>query len=219
MIKLAPSLLGADFGHLREEIEKTNKSGCDWIHLDIMDGHFVPNISFGPAIIKYVDQHSDLFLDSHLMISNPEKYLEVYAEAGSDLIVIHYEIEAEKRPLLEKIRDLGKLAGISINPNTSFESVQDLIPECDLILIMTVHPGFAGQKFMRQVVPKIRQTREFIDSQGLEVMIQVDGGIGLKTAPEVIDAGADVLVAGSAFYKSDDYDEFTRKIKSFADKS
>ncbi len=216
MIKLAPSLLGADFGHLEDEIIKTNKSGCDWIHLDIMDGHLVPNISFGPAIVRYVNSKSDLFLDSHLMISNPEKYLEVYAEAGSDLLTIHYEIEKDTAPILTRIRKLGIRAGLSINPNTPLEAVSELLELCDLILIMTVHPGFAGQKFIGKVVPKIRQTRQFIDEHGLSAEIQVDGGIGLKTAPEVIGAGADVLVAGSAFYKSKDYREFTKIIKSLA---
>ncbi|HEQ99563.1 MAG TPA: ribulose-phosphate 3-epimerase [candidate division Zixibacteria bacterium] len=219
MIKLAPSILGADFGHLEEEIIKTNESGCDWIHLDIMDGHLVPNISFGPAIVKYVKSRSDLFLDSHLMISNPEKYLEVYAEAGSDLIVIHYEIEHDKIPLLEKIRKLGKKAGISINPHTPLEAVTEILEHCDLILIMTVHPGFSGQKFMNQVLPKIRQAREYIDSNNLNIEIEVDGGVGLETAKKVIDAGADILVAGSAFYKSGDYREFNRKIKDLAEKS
>ena len=213
MVKLAPSILGADFGHLHDEIIKTNESGCDWIHLDIMDGHLVPNISFGPDIIKYIDAHSELFLDSHLMIANPEKYLEVYAEAGSDLIVIHYEIEKDTVPLLKKIKDLGCKAGLSINPLTPLDAVTNILEHCNLLLIMTVHPGFAGQKFMGQVVPKIRQAREFIDSHGLNIEIEVDGGVSLKTAPEVVAAGADVLVAGSAFYKSGDYAEFTRKIK------
>lgn len=213
MIKLAPSILGADFGHLHAEIVKTNHSGCDWIHLDIMDGHLVPNISFGPALVKYIDNNSDLFLDSHLMISNPEKYLEVYAEAGSDLIVIHYEIEPDTIPLLKKIKNLGCRAGLSINPNTPLEAVTNILDYCDLLLIMTVHPGFAGQKFMGRVVPKIRQAREFINSHQLKIELEVDGGVSLQTASEVIDAGADVLVAGSAFYKSGDYAEFTRKIK------
>jgi len=214
MIKLAPSLLGADFGHLEDEIIKTNLSGCDWIHLDIMDGHLVPNISFGPAIVRYVDSKSDLFLDSHLMISNPEKYLEVYAEAGSDLLTIHYEIETDTAPILKRIRKLGLRTGLSINPNTPLEAVSDLLELVDLILIMTVHPGFAGQKFIGKVVPKIRQARQFIDEHGLSAEIQVDGGIGLKTAPEVIKAGADVLVAGSAFYKSENCGDFTEKIKA-----
>jgi len=214
MIKLAPSILAADFGHLEEEIIKTNGSGCDWIHLDIMDGHLVPNISFGPAIVKYVNSKSDLFLDSHLMITNPDKYLEIYADAGSDLLTVHYEIDKDVGPILRKIRKLGIGAGLSINPNTPFEAISELLELCDLILIMTVHPGFAGQKFMGRVVPKIRQTREFIDQHGLSTQIQVDGGIGLKTAPEVVKAGADILVAGSAFYDSGDYAEFTRKIKA-----
>ena len=214
MIKLSPSILAADFGHLEDEIRLTEKSGCDWIHLDIMDGHMVPNISFGPDIIKYVDSRTDLLLDSHLMISNPDKYLEIYAEAGSDLITIHYEIEMDTIPLLKKIRSLGKKAGLSINPHTTLEAVLEPLQYCDLLLIMTVHPGFAGQKFKRDVVPKIRQAREYVDSHNLPIEIQVDGGIGLKTAPRVIEAGADVLVAGSAFYKSGDYADFTRKIKA-----
>lgn len=213
MIKLAPSLLGADFGHLEDEIIKTNQSGCDWIHLDIMDGHLVPNISFGPAIVHYVESKSELFLDSHLMISNPEKYLEVYAEAGSDLLTIHYEIEKDTAPILKRIRKLSIKAGLSINPNTPLEAVTGLLEFCDLLLIMTVHPGFAGQKFIGKVVPKIRQARQFIDEHGLNTEVQVDGGIGLKTAPEVIRAGADVLVAGSAFYKSENYAEFNKMIK------
>jgi ribulose-phosphate 3-epimerase len=216
MVMLAPSILAADFGHLHDEIRKTAESGADYIHLDIMDGHFVPNLTFGPEMVKYVNSVTDLPLDVHLMISNPEEYLEVYAAAGADLLMIHFEAIDNPDALLETIRGLGIRSGISISPNTPLEAVTPYLGDADWLLIMTVHPGFAGQKFMSEVVEKIAAARQYIDTQGLKCLIEVDGGIDLKTAPRVVAAGADILVTGSAFYKSDDYSEFVRRIHDTA---
>lgn len=216
MIKLAPSILAADFGHLHDEILKTAESGADYIHLDIMDGHFVPNLTFGPQMVKYVNRVTDLPLDVHLMISNPAEYLEVYAAAGADLLMIHFEAVEDPGALLKTARSLGIMSGISISPNTPLEAVTPYLSDADWLLIMTVHPGFAGQKFMGEVVGKIAAARRYIDTQGLACLIEVDGGIDLKTAPQVVAAGADVLVTGSAFYKSTDYGVFVRSIRDAA---
>ena len=213
MIKLAPSILAADFGHLYEEIQKTVASGADYIHLDIMDGHFVPNLTFGPELVKYINGVTDLPLDVHLMISNPKEYLEVYAAAGADLLTIHFETVEEPEKVLRTIRELGTMSAISVSPNTPVEVIFPYLDNADWLLIMSVHPGFAGQKFIRDSVGKISAARQYIDTQGLTCQIEVDGGIDLKTAPQVVAAGADILVAGSAFYESGDYGEFVRQLR------
>lgn len=216
MIKLAPSILAADFGHLYDEIQKTVVSGADYIHLDIMDGHFVPNLTFGPQMVKYVNSVTDLPLDVHLMISNPEEYLEVYAAAGADLLTIHFEAVEDPGKLLRIIHSLSIMSGISISPNTPWEAVAPYLSEADWLLVMSVHPGFAGQKFIHESIDKIRAARRHIDAQQSACLIEVDGGIDLKTAPLVGSVGADILVTGSAFYKSDDYGEFVRRIRDAA---
>jgi ribulose-phosphate 3-epimerase len=213
MIKLAPSILAADFGHLYDEIQQTVASGADYIHLDIMDGHFVPNLTFGPELVKYINGVTDLPLDVHLMISNPEEYLEVYAAAGADLLTVHFEAVEEPEKLLKTIRELGILSAISVSPNTPVEVIFPYLDDADWLLIMSVHPGFAGQKFIRDSIGKISAARQHIDTQGVTCHIEVDGGIDLKTAPQAAAAGANILVAGSAFYKSGDYSEFVSRMR------
>jgi ribulose-phosphate 3-epimerase len=213
MIKLAPSILAADLGHLHDEIERTVASGVDYIHLDIMDGHFVPNLTFGPDMVSYVNSVTDLPLDVHLMISNAEKYLEVYAAAGADLLTVHFEAVETPERLLKTIRGLEIMSAISVSPNTPVEIVFPFLEYADWLLVMSVHPGFAGQKFIRDSADKIAAARRYIDKHRLECLIEVDGGIDLKTAPRVIEAGAEILVTGSAFYRSKDYSDFVRRMK------
>ncbi|HEX6100007.1 MAG TPA: ribulose-phosphate 3-epimerase [Thermoanaerobaculia bacterium] len=198
MIKIAPSLLSADFARLAEELETV--ADADILHLDVMDGHFVPNITIGPPIIKALRKRTKLPFDCHLMISEPQKYIPAFLDAGADMISIHVEAEPHLQRALQMIRDGGAKAGIAINPATSAETLTTAIEFCDYILAMTVNPGFGGQKFIEPVVPKIRHISRLIRERGLGVEIEVDGGIDAKTAPHVVTAGATILVAGSAVF-------------------
>jgi ribulose-phosphate 3-epimerase len=218
MIALSPSILAADFGHLQDEIRRTEVAGVDYFHLDIMDGHFVPNLTFGPQMVRYVNGETDVPLDVHLMISNPVEYLEIYTAAGADYLTIHFEAVENAEKTLETIRGLGIKSGISISPNTPVEVVLPFLEHADWLLVMSVHPGFAGQKFIPDSVKKVAAARQFIDSHDLSCEIAIDGGIDLKTAPRVVEAGAEILITGSSFYRSNDYAEFTRKIKEILQK-
>ena len=202
MIKIAPSLLSADFSRLSEELETV--SSADILHLDVMDGHFVPNITIGPPIVKALRGRTKLPFDCHLMISEPQKYIERFLEAGADMISIHVEAEPHLQRALALIRDGGAKAGIAINPATAAESLTAAIEFCDYVLVMTVNPGFGGQKFIEPVVPKIRHISRLIRERGLRVDIEVDGGIDAVTAPHVVTAGASILVAGSAVFGKPD---------------
>ena len=202
MIKIAPSLLSADFAQLASELETV--ASADLLHLDVMDGHFVPNITIGPAIVKALRSHTKLPFDCHLMISEPQRYIDRFLEAGADMISIHIETEAHLQRALQLIRDGGAKAGIAINPATSAESLTSAIEFCDYVLVMTVNPGFGGQKFIEPVVPKIRHISRLVRERGLRVEIEVDGGVDVKTAPAVVDAGASILVAGSAVFGKPD---------------
>lgn len=213
MMKISPSILAADFGHLFDEIEKTVESGVEYLHLDIMDGHFVPNLTFGPELVKYINGVTDLPLDVHLMISNPLEYLEIYTASGADILTIHLETVERPEIALATIRELGIKSGISISPNTPVEVAMPYIEHADWLLVMSVHPGFAGQRFMPSAIDKISKAREHIASDGLNCEIAVDGGIDLKTAPRVAAAGADIVITGSSFYKSGDYRNFVQELR------
>jgi ribulose-phosphate 3-epimerase len=202
-IKIAPSLLSANFAKLAEEIATVEKS-ADILHLDIMDGHFVPNITMGPGIIKACRAVSKLKFDCHLMIENPQLFIDRFLEAGADMISIHQEAEPHLQRAMQMIRDGGAKAGIAINPATPAESLTTSIEFCDYVLVMTVNPGFGGQRFIEPVVPKIRHIAQMIRERGLPVEIEVDGGIDTRTAPVVVSAGANILVAGSAVFGHQD---------------
>jgi len=212
-IKIAPSILSADFSKLGEEIEKLNKSSCDYIHIDVMDGHFVPNLTFGPDIIKSIRPLTDKPLDVHLMINPVKKYINDYITAGANILTIHQEIDDNVLDCLKLIKKKKVKAGLSIKPNTSYETVKEYLDVVDLVLVMTVEPGFGGQSFLQSQVKKIRKVKELIGDRSIE--IEVDGGINPKTAEQVIIAGAKVLVAGSAIFKNENYEENISKLKIF----
>ncbi len=203
MIKIAPSLLSADFSKLADEIASVEKN-ADLLHLDVMDGHFVPNITMGPGVVKACRTHSKLPFDCHLMIEEPQRYIDRFLDAGADMVSIHYEAEPHLQRALQMIRDGGAKAGIAINPATPAESLTTAIEFCDFILVMTVNPGFGGQRFIEPVVPKIRHIAQMVRERGVSVEIEVDGGIDTKTAPLVVSAGATILVAGSAVFGQQD---------------
>jgi len=213
MIKIAPSLLSADFAKLADEIA-TIENGADLLHLDVMDGHFVPNITMGPAIIKACRAVSKLPFDCHLMIEHPQRYIDRFIDAGAGMISVHFETEAHLQRALQLIRDGGAKAGIAINPATPAESLTTAIEFCDFVLVMTVNPGFGGQRFIEPVVPKIRHIRQMIRERGVAVEIEVDGGIDAKTAPAVVAAGATILVAGSAVFGQQDRTAAMESIRS-----
>ena len=203
MIKIAPSLLSADFTRLADEIA-TVESGADLLHVDIMDGHFVPNITIGPPVVKAIRKVSRLPFDCHLMITEPQRYIPSFLDAGANMISIHFEAEPHLQRALQMIRDGGAMAGVAINPATPAESLTSTLEFCDYVLVMTVNPGFGGQKFIEPVVPKIRHIARLIRERGVSVSIEVDGGIDPRTAPAVVAAGATILVAGNAVFGQSD---------------
>lgn len=208
MAIIAPSILSADFGNLRQQMKMIEGAGAQWAHIDVMDGHFVPNITIGPAVIESVRKGSGLLFDTHLMIQRPERYIKAFSEAGADLISVHIEAETDVDRDIELILAEGKKAAIAINPNTPFDRAREYMKkhgsDISLLLIMSVFPGFGGQKFIADVLPKIREARDYIDSTGLKTLIEVDGGINMENIGAVLDAGVDVVVAGSAIFRSDD---------------
>ncbi len=213
-IRIAPSILSADFSCLGEEIRAVDNAGADWIHIDIMDGHFVPNLTIGPEVVRALRSHSNLPFDVHLMISPVDPYIESFADAGSDIITVHAEAVHHLHRTVQYIKSLGKNVGVAINPGTSLHSVKPLLNELDLVLIMTVNPGFGGQQFISSQIEKIKELRGCIDELDKHIDLQVDGGINQNNAAEVIEAGADVLVAGSATFAGGSYKENILSLRS-----
>jgi len=199
-IKISPSILSADFSILGDEIKSLEKAGADLIHVDVMDGHFVPNITMGPPIIKMVRKCTKLPFDVHLMISPVEKYIKAFAEAGADIITIHPEATDNLKRAVGAIKSLGKKAGVSLNPKTPISALMDVINDIDLILVMSVNPGFAGQSFMGEVLPKVSELRKMINDKKLKIDIEIDGGINFETAPLAVKAGANILVSGTTIF-------------------
>ncbi|WLR52297.1 ribulose-phosphate 3-epimerase [Bacillus tianshenii] len=204
MVKLAPSILSADFAKLGEEIKDVERGGADYIHVDVMDGHFVPNITIGPLIVDAIRPVTDLPLDVHLMIENPDQYIPEFAKAGADIITVHVEACPHLHRTIQLIKQQGVKAGVVLNPATPVETIQHIIEDLDMVLLMTVNPGFGGQKFIDSVVPKIKRVKELVDATGKDIEIEVDGGVNPETAKIVKDAGANVLVAGSAVFNKED---------------
>jgi ribulose-phosphate 3-epimerase len=199
-IKISPSILSADFTVLGDEIKNLEKAGADLIHVDVMDGHFVPNITMGPPIIKAIRKFTKLPFDVHLMISPVEKYIKAFADAGSDIITVHPEATDNLKRAVQTINSCGKKAGVSLNPKTPISALMDVINDIDLILIMSVNPGFAGQSFMSEVLPKVSELRKMINDKKLEIDIEIDGGINFETAPLAVKAGANILVSGTTIF-------------------
>ena len=204
MALLAPSLLSADFVRLAEEIARVEAAGADWLHLDIMDGHFVPNLTFGPPVVAAIRKISKLPLDVHLMVSNPAALVEQFAEAGADYLTVHVETEPHLHRLVNRIRELGVKPAVTLNPATSVDLLDEILSEVDMVLVMSVNPGFGGQKFIPASLDKIRRLRQKLKRLDRQVLIEVDGGVNQETAPQLIEAGVDVLVAGSAVFGSAD---------------
>ncbi|HLS10383.1 ribulose-phosphate 3-epimerase [Lentibacillus sp.] len=212
MTKIAPSILSADFSQLGKEIQDVDKGGADYIHVDVMDGHFVPNITIGPLIVESIKPHTELPLDVHLMIENPDQYIPVFAEAGASIITVHQEACPHLHRTVQLIKNHGAKAGVVINPATPAEMIRDILQDVDLVLLMTVNPGFGGQSFIPEVVQKIKQIAIWREKRQLNFEIEVDGGVNRDTAKLCTDAGADVLVAGSAVFKQNDRQQAIREI-------
>lgn len=214
-VRIAPSILSADFAQLGEEVRSIEAAGADWVHIDVMDGHFVPNLTIGPAVVKALRPHSKLPFDVHLMIAPVDGFLDAFAEAGADIITVHPEAGSHTHRSIQHIKSLGKQAGVSLNPATPAKMLDYLIEEVDLVLVMSVNPGFGGQSFITSQLRKIEAVRKMIDKSGRDIRLEVDGGIDAVTAPQAIAAGADVLVAGTATFKGgpDAYADNIRRLR------
>ncbi|MGO1469284.1 MAG: ribulose-phosphate 3-epimerase [Tissierella sp.] len=213
MAKLAPSLLSANFAVLKDEIKKIEDGGADYLHIDVMDGNFVPNISFGTPVIKSIKNITKLPLDVHLMIDKPERYIKDFVDVGADIITVHGESTIHLHRVIQLIKSFGIKAGVSLNPSTTLSSLNYVIDDLDLILIMSVNPGFGGQSFIPIIKEKIKKTRGLIDKKSLDIILEVDGGIKLNNISEIVDLGADLIVVGSDIFKSSDIENRTREFK------
>lgn len=212
-IKIAPSILSADFSRLADEIIKIEQAGADWVHIDVMDGHFVPNLTFGPPVVAAIRKVTQLPFDVHLMVNNPQDLIEPFAKAGADIITVHAETAPHLHRLIQTIKELGKKAGVSLNPSTPLTAVEEVLADVDMLLIMSVNPGFGGQKFIPSALDKISRLKSRLDERNLSVDIEVDGGINAATARQVIAAGANILVAGSAVYGAPDITQAINAIR------
>lgn len=216
MKKIAPSILSADFARLGEEIRAVEAAGADYIHIDVMDGHFVPNITIGPLVVDAVRKITSLPLDVHLMIESPDRYIQDFAAAGADIIVVHAEASIHLHRSLQLIKSLGKKAGVSLNPATPLNYLEHILGDLDLVLLMTVNPGFGGQSFIEESIPKIKALRGMLDRRGSEAELEVDGGVKTDNIARIAHAGADVFVAGSAVFNSSDYAATIKALKTSA---
>ncbi len=214
MVKISPSILSADFSRLGEEVRAIEAAGADYVHVDVMDGHFVPNITIGPLVVDAVRPVTKLPLDVHLMIENPDQYIPAFAQAGADIIVVHAEAVRHLHRTIQLIKSLGKRAGVSLNPATSLSVLDIILPELDLVLLMTVNPGFGGQSFIESSLPKIAELRGRIDALGLPIELEVDGGVKIDNIEAIAAAGADVFVAGSAVFGASDYGATISQLKA-----
>ena len=212
--KIAPSILAADFGNLQRDCEMVNNSQADWFHIDVMDGHFVPNISYGMPVIQAIKKHATKPLDVHLMIEKPERYIEEFAKVGADIITVHYESTIHLHRTLTQIEDAGCKAGVVLNLTTPISVLEDILPKCYMVLLMSINPGFGGQKFEEMTYQKVRKLRKMANEQGLNTHIEIDGGVSIANAKKLLDAGADVLVAGSFVFKSDNPSQTIADLKA-----
>ena len=213
-IKISPSILSADFAHLGADIETLNKSEADWVHIDIMDGVFVPNISFGFPVLKYVKELTQKPLDVHLMIVEPQKFIKEVKDLDTMMMNVHYEACTHLHRVVQQIKDAGMKAGVTLNPATPVSLLQDILPELDMVLLMSVNPGFGGQKFIPNTLNKTKELRRMIDERGLNTLIEIDGGVNLQTGKQLVEAGADVLVAGNAIFKAPDMVDMIHQMKN-----
>lgn len=216
MIKLAPSILSADFARLLEDVKKVENAGCEYLHIDVMDGHFVPNITLGPAIVKSLRKDVDMVFDAHLMIENPDNYIKDFVDAGCDIITVHQEACVHLHRTIQNIKSHGIKAGVSLNPATPIESIKHILGDVDMVLLMSVNPGFGGQSYIPFVTDKIKDLKSIIDEKGLNVDIQVDGGVKSTNISEVVSAGANIIVAGSAIFNSDSIEGAVKALRENA---
>ena len=218
MIKLAPSILSADFARLLEDVKKVEKAGCEYLHIDVMDGHFVPNITLGPGIVKSLRKDVTMVFDAHLMIENPDNYIKEFADAGCDIIVVHQEACTHLHRTIQNIKSHGIKAGVALNPATPIETIKYVLQDVDMVLLMSVNPGFGGQSYIPVVTEKIKELKALIDKMNLDIDIEVDGGVKPSNIAEVVNAGANVIVAGSAIFNAGNIDEAVKSLRENASK-